>query len=140
MAKVLFLWSYAVKHCTTSALEAAKEAMKDGESLLQRGEKDIKMVDRSELGWSIVSEYEADELDDHSDKEKRMEKAKKAAERKLGRRRKAVLMQGNPTAGALATEAYQPHPQQSSSHSQSAGYIHLLSGSKAARAATTQLW
>ncbi len=111
--------------------------MKDGESLLQRGENVIKMADRSELGWRIISQYEADELADHSDKEKRLEKA---AERKLGRRRKAVLTQGSPTAGALATEAYQPHPQQSSSHSQSAGYIHLLPGSKAARAATTQLW
>ncbi len=35
------------------------------------------MADRSELGWSIVSEYEADELADHSDKEKRLEKARR---------------------------------------------------------------
>ncbi len=74
---------------TTSALEAANEALKEGESLLQRQQKVIKIADRSELGWSVDSEYEADKLANDSDDEKRLEKAEKAAERKLVRRRKA---------------------------------------------------
>ena len=51
----------------------------------------IKIADRSEYGWGVVTEYTADELADGSDDEKRLEKAEKAAERKaLKRKRKRV--------------------------------------------------
>lgn len=75
---------------STTALDAAKAALKEGESLLARRQKVIKIADRSDLGWNVVTEYEADELADDSDDEKRLEKAERAAERKQSRRRKTA--------------------------------------------------
>ena len=71
-------------------IKAALESLKQGRLLLAERQKLIKIADRSELGWAVVSEYTADELADDSDDEKRMEKAEKAAERKAARKRKAV--------------------------------------------------
>ena len=44
-------------------------------------QKHIKVADRSEFGWSVVSIYESDELAENSDDEKRLFKAEKEAER-----------------------------------------------------------
>ena len=72
----------------TSAVNRAKDALLRGRKLLADRQKLIKIADRSDLGWAVVSEYTADELADDSDDEKRLEKAEKAAERKAGRRKK----------------------------------------------------
>ena len=48
----------------------------------------IKLADRSELGWSVVEEYEADELADNSEDEKKIARAEKEAERKAIKRKK----------------------------------------------------
>jgi hypothetical protein len=57
-------------------------------SFLARRQKLIKLADRSESGWAVVEEYDADALADNSDDERKIEKAEKAAERKLAKRRK----------------------------------------------------
>jgi hypothetical protein len=65
------------------ALTAAKKAVLEGTKLLAERQKLIRLADRSEHGWGVVAEYEADELAADSGDEKRIEKAEKAAERKL---------------------------------------------------------
>ena len=51
----------------------------------------IKIADHSELGWRMVAKYEADKLASNSEDEKKLEEAKKSAERKAVKRRKAVM-------------------------------------------------
>ena len=51
----------------------------------------IKMADRSEYGWAVVAEYEADELAVDSDDEKRIYRAEKEAEKKWLKKRKRQL-------------------------------------------------
>ena len=69
-------------------LNLAKKEIAKGTSFLARREKLIKLADRSESGWAVVEEYNADVLADDSDDEKKIEKAENAAERKLAKRRK----------------------------------------------------
>ena len=75
---------------SSPALARAKEAVESGLKLLAERQKLIKIADRSEHGWGVVSEYTADDLADDSDDEKRLEKAERAAERKAKKRRIAV--------------------------------------------------
>lgn len=70
------------------ALQRAKEALKSGRQLIAERQKLIKIADRSEHGWGVVSEYTTDVLADDSGDEKRLEKAEKAAEQKAAKRRK----------------------------------------------------
>ena len=44
------------------ALEKAKQSLKLGKDALAHRQKAIKVADRSELGWAVVSEYEANTL------------------------------------------------------------------------------
>ncbi len=48
----------------------------------------IRLADRSEFVWAVVSEYEADVLASDSDDEKRIDKAEKAAECKSLKRKR----------------------------------------------------
>lgn len=50
----------------------------------------IKLADKSELGWKVVDEYQAEELADNSDDEKRIKAAIKAATAKHNARPKKV--------------------------------------------------
>ena len=50
-------------------------------------QKHIKIADRSELGWAVVSAYEEDELASDSDDEKRIYRAEREAERVAKRKR-----------------------------------------------------
>ena len=63
--------------------------MEAGEALLVNRQKMIKLADRSELGWSVVEEYEADELADNSEDEKKIARAEKEAERKAIKMKKS---------------------------------------------------
>ena len=67
--------------------QAAKE-LQEGTALLVHRQKVIKLADRSEAGWVVVEEYEGDDLANDSDDERRMEKAKGKAEKKLAKKRK----------------------------------------------------
>ena len=68
---------------TPAAIEKAKEALQKGEQLIMARQKLIRIADRSEFGWTTVSEYEEDELADRSDDEKRLYKAELRAGRKI---------------------------------------------------------
>lgn len=47
-------------------------------------------MDRSEHGWATVAEYEDDDLVENSEDERRLEKAERAAERKLKRKMRTL--------------------------------------------------
>ncbi len=61
-------------------LKKAKEALAHRQKL-------IHLADRSELVWAVVEEYEADELADDSDDEKKIYRAEMRAERKAKNRK-----------------------------------------------------
>ena len=46
------------------AVKKAQNALTGGRKLIAERQKLIKIADRSELGWAVVSEYTADELSD----------------------------------------------------------------------------
>ena len=68
----------------------AKEALDEGLRLIANRQKLIKIADRSEYGWGVVAEYEADDLASGSEDEKRLEKAERAAEKKALKKRKTA--------------------------------------------------
>ena len=70
------------------ALSRAKSTIEKGIELLSRRKKLIKLVDRSEAGWAFVEEYVEDDLAEDSDDERRIEKAERAAEKKLAKRKR----------------------------------------------------
>ena len=70
--------------------EKNTQEMEAGETLLINRQKMIKLANCSELGWSVVEEYEADELADNSEDEKRIARAEKEAERKAVKRKKKI--------------------------------------------------
>ena len=72
----------------SSALQQAQLAIEEGTRMLKLRQKAIRLADRSEFGWSFVAEYDADELADDSDDERKIEKAEKAAERKAAMAKK----------------------------------------------------
>eukprot|EP00731_Ephydatia_muelleri_P035253 Em0109g8a len=69
-------------------LARAKEDLEEGIKLLSRRQKMIKFADRSDSGWAVVEEYEDDALASNSEDERKMEKAERAAERKVAKKRK----------------------------------------------------
>ena len=67
----------------------------EGRQLIAHRQKLLKLADRSEYGWSVVEEYEEDGLADDSEDEKRIEKAERAAERRVqAKRRKEAVVDG----------------------------------------------
>ena len=70
-----------------AALDKAKEALKKGQNVVFER---LKIADRSEFGWGVVAEYQADELAQDSDDEKRLVKAEKAAEKKSLKRKRLL--------------------------------------------------
>ena len=100
---------------TSPAVERAQRILEQGAKLVAERLKLIKIADRSEFGWDIVSEYTADELADDSDDEKRLEKAEKAAERKAAKRKRKVPTwavargrAGQQAPGAAGASSYMP--------------------------------
>lgn len=68
--KEKFETAAAAANATPPALEKVKQALKEGEALINERQKLIKIADRSEHGWATVEEYITDELADDSDDEK----------------------------------------------------------------------
>ena len=68
---------------SSTTVDKAKEALKEGEDLIAARQKVIRIADRSEYGWATVDEYEEDELADNSDDEKRLYRAEMRAGRKI---------------------------------------------------------
>ena len=71
-------------------LEKAKKAITEGMSSIQDRQKLIRIADRSDFGWDVVQEYQADELAADSDDEKKLSKAEKAAEQKSQKRKRGA--------------------------------------------------
>ena len=75
---------------SSPAIGRAQEVLAKGEKLLLERQKIIKIADHSEFGWGVVAEYTADDLADDSDDKKCLEKAEKAAERKVAKRKRKL--------------------------------------------------
>ena len=66
---------------------AASGTISEGLDLISSRQKVIRLADSSDLGWSVVKEYQANPLASDSEDEKRMMKAEARASRKLKQRR-----------------------------------------------------
>ena len=71
-----------------AVLEKTKRAIREGISSIQDRQKLIRIADRSDFGWDVVNEYEADELAADSEDEKKISKAEKAAEQKCQKKKR----------------------------------------------------
>lgn len=67
--------------------EAACGNISEGLNLLSNRQKLIRLADSSDLGWSVVKEYQTNPLASDSEDEKRMFRAEARANRKLKQRR-----------------------------------------------------
>ena len=76
------------------ALDNAAKELKEGVDAVTLRQKLICLADCSEFGWEAVDEYETDELTANEDDAKRLEKAEKAAEQKVLKKRKAAYFRG----------------------------------------------
>ena len=65
-----------------AALEKATTELDQGKEAIRVRQKHIRIADRSD--WGVVAEYEADELADNSEDEKKLYKAKKEQYSKRG--------------------------------------------------------
>ena len=67
--------------------EAALKELKEGEALLTRRMRIIKIADRSDHGWNTIAAYENDELALNSEDEKKLLRAEKEAEKRATRKK-----------------------------------------------------
>jgi hypothetical protein len=68
---------------TTYSLKRAHEGIDEAVDLLGHRNKLIKLADMSDSGWAVVNEYEAHQLADDSEDEKRILKAEARASKKI---------------------------------------------------------
>ena len=59
-----------------------QKSLEEGQLLIKKRQKLIKLADRTKDGWQVAQEYESDDLASDSADEKRIRKAKSAVERK----------------------------------------------------------
>ena len=64
-----------------------KKELEEGKKLLSERQKLIKLADRSECGWTTVSAYVTDDLEDTPDDERRISNAEKSANKALDSKR-----------------------------------------------------
>ena len=86
----------------SKTIENALTFAKEGKKVLTQRQKLIRLADRSELWWMVVGEYEADELADDGDDEKRIAKAIKSAEKKAEAVRRKRRSKGPAGNGAVS--------------------------------------
>ena len=80
--QVLDCLTEAQHSLASSKYEKAKRAIKEGINLTEKRIKVIKLADRSEFGWSTVSEYLSGDLASNSEDEKRIFRSERRAERR----------------------------------------------------------
>ena len=68
------------------ALKRIKKILEEGRKLIAGRQKLILLADRSQHGWDLVKQYEANELAEGSDDERKIRKAEKAAEKEAVKR------------------------------------------------------
>ena len=98
-----------VRNCLANAkYEKAKRAIEEGITLTEKRIKVIKLADRSEFGWSTVSEYLSDELASNSEDEKRIFRSERRAERrsKQAIRRPKISARGRPGMRSSSNSAH----------------------------------
>ena len=64
-------------------LDKAKKELEEGKKLLSERQKLIKLADRSECGWTTVSDYVTDDLEDTPEDKRRFSKAENSANKAL---------------------------------------------------------
>ena len=70
----------------SSPIRHAKDALAKGKKLLTNRQKLILLADHSDHGYDVVKNYEADELAEGSEDEKKIQKAEKAAQKEAEKR------------------------------------------------------
>ena len=80
--QVLDCLTEAQHSLASSKYEKAKRAIEEGINLTEKRIKVIKLADRSEFGWSTVSEYLSDDFASNSEDEKRIFRSERRAERR----------------------------------------------------------
>ena len=88
-----------------ASVTKATSHLDEGMKCIEVCQKHIKVADRSEFGWSVISIYESDKLTDNSDDEKRLFKAEKEAERIRNKKKRASAAVGARKHTATGTEA-----------------------------------
>ncbi|CAH3046383.1 unnamed protein product, partial [Porites lobata] len=68
-------------------LDKAKKELEEGKKLLSERQKLIKLADRSECGWTTVSDYVTDDLEDTPEDKRRFSKAENSANKALDSKR-----------------------------------------------------
>ena len=63
-------------------LSEIRPLIEEGQQLIKKRQKLIKLADRSKDGWQVAQEYESDDLASNSEDEKRIRKAESAVEKK----------------------------------------------------------
>ena len=71
------------------------KALEEGMELLATWLKLIKITDRSEYRWKVVTEYKADELAPCSEDKKKIERVERTAERKALKKGRAMAKSGS---------------------------------------------
>ena len=70
--------------------EDLRRELEEVRTMLAERQRMIKLADRSELGWAVVAEYEADELANNSEDERKIARAEREAEKKVVKRRRLL--------------------------------------------------
>ena len=76
----------ATRRIEAKDLQAAKDELKEGKKLIKKRIKLIRLADRED--WSVVNEYMSDDMASDSEDEKRIARAKRAANAKTEKHRK----------------------------------------------------
>ena len=82
----------SLANLNAESVERAKKSVSEGKSLIQQRQKMLKLADSSELGWKVVSEYQANPLASDSEDERKIYKAKDRAERKARKEQQKKLL------------------------------------------------
>lgn len=72
-----------------NTLKKAQDELGSGMAAIASRQKQIRIADRHDLGWSVVEAYEDDELASGEEDVKRLEKAERVAEQKAAKKKKA---------------------------------------------------
>ena len=102
----------AVKRIDSKDYQAAKEELQEGKKLIKKRIKLIRLADRED--WSLVNEYMSDNMASNSEDEKRINRARRAANSKAEKRRKSREQQRYKPKHRSYWSSSQGHPYESS--------------------------
>ena len=69
----------SINSASNHLLAGVNTELENAKTLLNKRNKVIQFVDKSPAGWTVVEEYESDELPDDSEDEKKIQSAKRRA-------------------------------------------------------------